>query len=423
MKKLKKIKNHYNFSISIIVKLFQVVIREYKDFKHQFYISLLILFFSIIANLITPILYKLVVDNLLSESLSSMYLLLPLILYSIFWIITYIITPLRDLQSNKMSAYMISILNKEFFKKFLLSSFKNINSYSRGEVLTIVEKIEMGLFSTFNDILFFIFPAMIEILFAGLILYYNYPIKYFFILFNIFIIYLFIVLIFSVHIMRLQAIDYKVKNKSADLLYDNFKNLPLIKYTGQEQKEIIHYNKIEDIRYSFKKKSLYTRFYVALLECSMIGIGTILSIILTIIDIKADILSLGDFILINVYISQFFGPLKHLGVICLDFQKYITSFARILKIIETPQSYVIEKSTKPLISTSPIIKFQEVFFTYDQNIFVLKSLTLNIIPKKFTALGPISPCMQQMVLWPGRSAMHPHTNMMRQLRLLKNGLS
>lgn len=386
MKKLKKIKNQYNFSINVIVKLLQVIIREYPNFKYQFYISLLLLFFSIIANLITPILYKLVIDNLPSRSLNSIYLLLPLILYSIFWIITYIITPLRDLQSNKMTEYMVSILNKEFFKKFLSSCFKNINSYGKGEVLTIVERMEMGLFSTFSDILFFIFPAIMEILFAGLILCYYYPAKYSLILLSIFIAYSSTVLIFSIRIMRLQEIDYNAKNKSVNLLYDNLKNLALIKYTCQEQKEIMHYNKIEDRRYSFKQKTLNTRFYIALLECSLVGLGTILSIILSIMDIKSGILSFGDFILINVYISQFFSPLKHLGLICLGLQKYITSFDTILKIIETSQSYVLEQALRPLIITNPTIKFQEVYFSYNQNVFALESLTLIIMPKKFTAI-------------------------------------
>jgi ATP-binding cassette subfamily B protein len=186
--------------------------------------------------------------------------------------------------------------------------------------------------------------------------------------------------------MRLQEIDYNAKNKSADLLYDNLKNLALIKYTCQEQKEIMYYNRIEDRRYSFKQKTLNIRFYVTLLECSLVGLGTILSTILSIIDIKSGILSFGDFILINIYISQFFSPLKHLGLICLSFQKYISSFDRILTIIETSQADLFGKTLRQLVITNPIIKFQEVFFSYNQNVFALKSLTLIIMPKKFTAI-------------------------------------
>ncbi|MFZ2190234.1 MAG: ABC transporter ATP-binding protein [Candidatus Magasanikiibacteriota bacterium] len=104
---------------------------------------------------------------------------------------------------------------------------------------------------------------------------------------------------------------------------------------------------------------------------------------------QKNILTVGDFVLIQAYLLRIFEKLWGFGRVIRDFYENLADAEEMTKMLETPHEIVNKVNAKKLKITESRIKFDQVDFNYNQTRKVLDSFNLEIKPQEKIALvGP-----------------------------------
>lgn len=96
-----------------------------------------------------------------------------------------------------------------------------------------------------------------------------------------------------------------------------------------------------------------------------------------------------DFALYFLYIGIFIEPLNELINFTESFQRGFSGFRRFVEVIETPPEVIDAKSGLKPDNLNGDIEYRDVYFSYDENVPVLRGVSLTIPQGKTTALvGP-----------------------------------
>lgn len=101
------------------------------------------------------------------------------------------------------------------------------------------------------------------------------------------------------------------------------------------------------------------------------------------------LLTIGDFALLQAYISMMFGQVWEIGRYIRDTYEAYADAKEMVEILKEPHEVVDAKTAKELKVTQGAVEFQDVDFRYAQTRKVLDKLNLKIKPKEKVALvGP-----------------------------------
>ena len=115
------------------------------------------------------------------------------------------------------------------------------------------------------------------------------------------------------------------------------------------------------------------------------------------IAVKKNILTVGDFIIINTYLLQLYQPLNFLGSVYREIKQSIIDMENMFDLLKIKDHSKIDFHDFDL-SKSPEIEFQNVSFSYDKKRKVLKNISFKIKKNQKVALvGPTGQVNQQFL--------------------------
>lgn len=119
------------------------------------------------------------------------------------------------------------------------------------------------------------------------------------------------------------------------------------------------------------------------------GIGCAALYYTGIVVIGTDTISIGTLIAFGTYISMFWRPIMNLSNFYNQIITNISGAERIFEILDTPSSIQNEEEAKELPSIRGEVTFDDVTFSYDNTVDVLKHVSFQITPGETIALvGP-----------------------------------
>jgi ATP-binding cassette subfamily B protein len=100
-------------------------------------------------------------------------------------------------------------------------------------------------------------------------------------------------------------------------------------------------------------------------------------------------LTLGDFVLIQVYIIQIFSRLWDFGRVFRTIYRRLADSKEMVEILNTPHEITDKPTAKPLVVTAGAIEFRNVSFNYHETRRIIRNFNLNIAPgEKVGLVGP-----------------------------------
>ncbi len=167
---------------------------------------------------------------------------------------------------------------------------------------------------------------------------------------------------------------------------DSLLNFETVKYFGNEDFEAHRYD--EDLqRWEMaRRKNRLSLFglnggqalIIAVAQTSMIG--------LAVYQVRAGILTLGDFILISQYMIQLFMPLGFLGFVYREMKGAMANIEKLFALLDVRPQVTEREAAAELIVEDAAIRFDNVSFAYQAQRPILQGVSFTVLPGQKVAV-------------------------------------
>ncbi len=184
---------------------------------------------------------------------------------------------------------------------------------------------------------------------------------------------------------RMNESDTDANAKAVDSLL----NYETVKYFGAEVREAERYDRTM-ARYEQAATSTYTSLAVLNAGQAVIfTLGLTAVMLLAVFDVQAGKRTIGDFVMVNTMLIQLYIPLNFMGMLYREIKQSITDIEIMFNILSRNPEIEDKPGTKSLEVREGAVRFENVYFTYEQGREILKGISFEVPPGKTLAIvGP-----------------------------------
>jgi len=364
---------------------------EQKEKKLRFFLILapILMALSIALNIGLPIILKRVVTifSQPKEYNQSIYILLS---YGTIWILSQITLSLRELCIFRVIENCIRNLNMQFVSHLHKLSVEFYANHKTGELTSSLERALSAIPMLIYGLFFLIIPTTIEVIIVIVLFWKFYGFLHASILFGILIFFITFSIIGSKKAFHYRRHSNEINQKVNSLLIETLLNFEIIHYFNNQSQELKNYNDLLKQREKKETKSFSFLEFLHIGQSIIMGLGFITLTLITGREVLSGKASVGDLVLVNGFLLQFFTPLSSFGYMIRSAYKSFTDMEGIFKIINTPPKIKEPNQAPPIISKNGSIVFKNVTFGYNNNPTpILKNVSFEILPgQKIALAGP-----------------------------------
>jgi ATP-binding cassette subfamily B protein len=347
----------------------------------RLYMSFALIFLNIISNVAAPLFLRSSIEDFHNDH-SQFFLFI--LLYSFLWCYSQISEQLREIFFFKPAERLTRILGEEIFKSALQKESPQIDESS---YLNALIKCQFSIPALLSSLLFFVLPVCVEIISVVTVIYFFFTSK-------VALLFILIILCYggiSFFSLRKYGDLYEKLNKETERTYsylsDRLKNILLIKYNAMEECEARYFQK--QLKNLEKKRVAKSMFFEKsrLFQGILIGFCMIISMCYMGYGVESGEFSIGDLVLINAYLIQFASPLSMLSHILKDVSDGLGDLNYIKKFLVLSKKDMLMKKEVTTRDFHSDIVFDNVSFYYNQDVPVLKNLSLKIPSGKICVIA------------------------------------
>ncbi len=179
--------------------------------------------------------------------------------------------------------------------------------------------------------------------------------------------------------------DTEASTKSVDSLL----NYETVKYFGNERWEA---DRFDASMAKYERASIKTYNSLAVLNAGQAVIftsGMAFAMLMAARGIARGTLTVGDFVLINSVFIQLYQPLNFMGMIYRELKQALVDIEAMFKLLSEDAEVKDKPGAKPLVVTKGAIRFENVFFSYDEARPILRGVDFEVPAGQMVALvGP-----------------------------------
>ena len=350
------------------------------DNRHRVGLALGCLLAAKVGLLAIPFLLKALVDGLGSQtSLIGLHWLLVLVLaYGGARFANTLFAELRDTLFGRVTERAMRVINLQVFRHVHnLDLDYHLNRQTGG----LARDIERGINGISFLMRFFIFniaPTLLEISIVAGILFVNYGIQYAAVIILSVVVYG--AFSFRATTWRTQFVrDVNTADSDSNTrAVDSLLNYETVKYFNNESFEAERYDQALATWEQARRKNRLSLFALNAGQAGIIALSQTLMLAMAAIAVRADEMSLGDFVLINQFMLQLFIPLSFLGFVYREIKASLANIERLFGILETPAT-VADRADSPVLRvTLGAIRFDRVSFSYREDQPVLRDISFTV---------------------------------------------
>jgi len=362
-----------------------------KKFKLHLVVMVMTAIIAACADLVAPYFYKLMFDLIAEGGLKSEIAgqaIVYLFIACGFLFLNWLMWRISDYFNRRFQAQAMGNMANECFEKMHNHSYNFFTSNFTGSLVKkinrLVRAFEGIADKLYYDLLILIVKA--SIIFA--VLTYLQPLlglamaiwTALFIVFNF---------VFAKYKWKYDIIKAKADTKTTAMLADTITNSITIKLFAGLKYEI---KKFAVIISDWAKKTQKAWFMSEIANATQHFAMIFLNLVIFYIAIKLwqqGTLTIGDFVLIQVYLMALFEKIWGFGRVIRDLYRNLADAEEMIEILNTKQEIKDSEDAKDLSVVRGKIEFEKVRFSYDKAIKVIKKLDLKIKPgEKIALVGP-----------------------------------
>ena len=363
-----------------------------KSIKRRVILAVLCLLVAKVASLGTPPILGYAVDTLTDISNGiNMYILIPLAL-----IVSYGLVRISSTFFGELRNAIFSKVTQKAITQITLNTFKHLHSLSlqfhlgrqTGALSKFIDRGSKGINFLLTYMLFNVIPTIIEIFFVAGILAIIYGFKYALVTLVTIGLYLAITFIVTQWRVKFRRQMNEADNAVSTKLVDSLLNFETVKYFNNEEHE---FNRLKESLDKYESSSItnqYTLSYLNIAQSVVIMTGITIMLILSAYDIKAGMISIGGFVVINAYMMQLYQPLYFFGTVIREIRQSLIDMENLFTLWDEKPN--IKDSDHSIdLSDKASIEFRNVSFDYDPKRTIIKDISFKVPNgKKVALVGP-----------------------------------
>ncbi len=348
------------------------------EFKGRLVAVVILLVLAKLANVVVPLALKEIVDAM---SKPQVMLTIPVFLivgYGLLRLFSTLFGELRDALFAKVTQRAIRRVALQVFGHLHSLSLRFHLERQTGGVSRDIERGTRGISFLLTFLLFNILPTLLEIGLVAGILFVKYNPWFAIITFVTLIVYIAFTLIITEWRMVFRRTMNDMDSKANTRAIDSLINYETVKYFGNEKYEVARY---DDQMQRWEVSAVRNQTSLATLNAGqsiIIAIGVTLLMLLAADGVVKGTMTVGDLVLVNVYMIQLYMPLHFLGFVYREIKNALADMERMFSLLRENREIEDTPGAQPLRLEGPMVRFERVKFSYDPAREILHEVSFDI---------------------------------------------
>lgn len=334
------------------------------EFKWRVVIALSLLVLAKLANVSVPLLLKEIIDAL---DASHAVLAVPVFLvvgYGVLRLFSTLFGELRDAVFAKVTQRAIRRVALQVFEHLHSLSLRFHLDRQTGGVSRDIERGTRGISFLLNFMLFNILPTLLEIGLVAAILFSKYNAWFAIITFVTLLIFIAFTLLVTEWRMVVRRSMNDLDSKANSRAIDSLLNYETVKYFGNEQYEARRYD--DNMRHweVAAVRNTTSLAYLNAGQSFIVAIGITALMLLAADEVVQGRMTLGDLVLVNVFMIQLYMPLHFLGFVYREIRHALADMEKMFSLLHEHREIADNPDAGTLQAGKAEVRFEQVSFGY-----------------------------------------------------------
>ena len=353
------------------------------EFKWRVAIALGLLVLSKLANVSVPLVLKEIIDSLDKTQAVLAVPVAMVVAYGVLRLLSTLFGELRDAVFAKVTQRAIRRVALQVFEHLHSLSLRFHLDRQTGGVSRDIERGTRGIGFLLNFMLFNILPTLLEIGLVAAILFTKYNVWFAVITFATLVIYIAFTLFITEWRMVVRRSMNDLDSKANSRAIDSLLNYETVKYFGNERYEARRYD--ENMQ-RWEVAAVRNTTSLALLNAGqsfIIAIGITALMLLAADGVVKGTLTIGDLVLINVFMIQLYMPLHFLGFVYREIRHALADMEKMFGLLHEHREIADAPDAQVLQTGRAEVGFEHVGFSYAPDRQILHDVSF-VIPAGHT---------------------------------------
>jgi ATP-binding cassette subfamily B protein len=348
------------------------------EFKWRVVVAMSMLIFSKLANVSVPLVLKEIIDALGKDKAVLMVPVFLVVGYGVLRLFSTLFGELRDAVFANVTQRAIRRVALQVFEHLHSLSLRFHLDRQTGGVSRDIERGTRGIGFLLNFTLFNILPTLLEIgLVAGILLK-KYTPWFAIITFITLLIYIAFTLFITEWRMVVRRTMNDLDSKANTRAIDSLLNYETVKYFGNEQYEADRY---DHHMANWETAAVRNQTSLALLnsvQSVVIAIGITILMLLAADQVVKGKMTVGDLVLVNVYMIQLYMPLHFLGFVYREIRHSLADMEKMFSLLHEDREIADAPDAAVLQVGRAEVQFEQVCFSYAPDRQILFDVSFTI---------------------------------------------
>jgi ABC-type transport system involved in Fe-S cluster assembly fused permease/ATPase subunit len=334
------------------------------EFKWRVIAAMSLLVFSKLANVSIPLVLKEIIDALGKDKAMLMVPVFLVVGYGVLRLFSTLFGELRDAVFAKVTQRAIRRVALQVFEHLHSLSLRFHLDRQTGGVSRDIERGTRGIGFLLNFTLFNILPTLLEIGLVAVILLSKYSVWFAIITFITLVIYVAFTLFITEWRMVVRRTMNDLDSKANTRAIDSLLNYETVKYFGNEQYESRRYDRSMERWETAAVQNQVSLAWLNAGQSTIIAIGITFLMLLAASQVVDGKMTVGDLVLINVYMIQLYMPLHFLGFVYREIRNALADMEKMFRLLHEHREIADAPGAKALQVGSAAVRFDHVSFAY-----------------------------------------------------------
>ncbi len=339
------------------------------------------------ANVSVPLVLKKIIDNFDGKEVQMLVLPVSLLLaYGAFRLLASLFNELRDTVFARVRYHAMRQLSNQVLRHLHQLSLRFHLDRKTGAISRDLERGTRSVSSLMNFLVFSTIPILVEFSLVAFILLRNYDWVFTAVTFGTVAVYIAFTLLVTEWRMEHRHAMNRYDSEANTHAFDSLINYETVKYFNNEKLEQKRYDELLGQWEDVAVKSQATMSMLNFGQGVIIAVGVTLIMFLAANGVVKGSMSIGDLVMVNAFMLQLFIPLNALGIIYRQIKYTLADMDLVFKLLQTEPEIKDAPNAKELQVDKGEVKFEHVYFSYDENRPILFDVDFNIPAGKTVAV-------------------------------------
>ena len=348
------------------------------EFKGRVVLALGMLILAKLANVAVPLVLKEIVDVMNKPKAMLFVPVFLVVAYGLLRLFSTLFGELRDAVFAKVTQRAIRRVALKLFVHLHNLSLRFHLERQTGGVSRDIERGTKGISFLLNFMLFNILPTLLEIGLVAAILFSKYNPWFAVITFATLVVYIVFTLFITEWRMVFRRTMNDMDSKANTRAIDSLLNYETVKYFGNEHYEA---GRFDEHLGSWETAAVQNQTSLAALNSGqsiIIAIGVTALMLLAADGVVKGTMTLGDLVLVNVFMLQLYMPLHFLGFVYREIKHSLADMEKMFRLLGEHREIEDAPDAVSLKVERAAVRFEQVGFSYDPERQILSDVSFDI---------------------------------------------